>query len=107
MCKGWTARVESGEMKQVVAADAWDIDFNVEIRSEVPPVLVGAAAQLNSVFHSPKIRQKLQPSILIAIESNVLGKRRPESERARVRRSQSMAGALGWRGRSVTGRTFL
>ena len=34
----------SGEMKQVVAADALDIDFNVEIRSEVPPVLVGAAA---------------------------------------------------------------
>jgi hypothetical protein len=65
-----------------------------------------SAAQLNSVFHSPKFRQKRPPSFLIPIESNVLGKRRRESERARVQRSQSMAGALGWLGRLVTGQTL-
>jgi hypothetical protein len=40
----------SGEMKQVVAADAWNIDFNMKIRSEEPSGLVCSAAQLNSAL---------------------------------------------------------
>ena len=58
-----------------------------------------AAGQLSSMFHSPKIRQKRQPSILIPIESKVLGKRRLESERARVGRLQDRLALWdGWAG---------
>jgi hypothetical protein len=45
----------SGEMKQVVAADAWNIGFNMKIRSEEPSGLVCTAAQLNSVLGSTNL----------------------------------------------------